>query len=92
LAGEKTTPSEILNIIFCYGMVIWTRRNNFNEKIIQLSKTAEKLEISDDEIGSPTHTWDLAQMTMKKLKLTIWFVSCHKFRGMFSLSVDKRMF
>ena len=69
LAGEKTTTEcnpehYILRTAWLYG----PGGNNFIEKIIQLSKTAEKLEISDDEIGSPTHTWDLAQMTMKITK------------------------
>lgn len=69
LAGEKTTMEcntkhYILRTAWLYG----PGGNNFIEKMIQRSKTADKLELSDDEIGSPTYTWDLAQMTMKITK------------------------
>ncbi|MGC9054161.1 MAG: dTDP-4-dehydrorhamnose reductase, partial [Candidatus Hydrogenedens sp.] len=66
LAGEKSVidynPKHfILRTAWLYG----PGGNNFIEKMIQRSQTAEKLEISDDEIGSPTYTWDLAIMTKK---------------------------
>ncbi len=66
LAGEKEVAEYnprhyILRTAWLYG----PGGNNFIEKMIQRAKTAEKLEISDDEIGSPTYTLDLAMMTRK---------------------------
>lgn len=66
LAGEKSVIDYnpkyyILRTAWLYG----PGGNNFIEKMIARSRTAEKLEVSDDEIGSPTYTWDLARMTMK---------------------------
>lgn len=66
LAGEKSVvdynPKHyILRTAWLYG----PGGNNFIEKMILRSQTAEKLEISEDEIGSPTYTWDLAQMTKR---------------------------
>lgn len=69
LAGEKSVmdynPKHyILRTAWLYG----PGGNNFIEKMIHLSKTAEKLEISEDEIGSPTYTWDLAQITKRMVE------------------------
>jgi len=66
LAGEKSVmdynPKHyILRTAWLYG----PGGNNFIEKMISRAQTAEKLEISEDEIGSPTYTWDLAQMTKR---------------------------
>lgn len=65
LAGEQATKEVnpkhfILRTAWLYG----PGGNNFIEKMVNRARTAEKLEISDDEIGSPTYTWDLAQMTL----------------------------
>ncbi len=66
LAGEKAVADYnprhyILRTAWLYG----PGGNNFIEKMIVRSQTAKKLEVSDDEIGSPTYTGHLAQMTMK---------------------------
>lgn len=64
LAGEVATRTVntryyILRTAWLYG----PGGNNFIEKMVQLARKYGKLEVSDDEIGSPTYTWDLACWT-----------------------------
>jgi len=65
LLGESATRSEnpnhfILRTAWLYG----PGGNNFVEKILAAAKTRPELRVVSDEIGCPTHTWDLAEATM----------------------------
>ena len=65
LAGEQATRHEnphhfILRTAWLYG----PGGNNFIEKVLSLAKQHPKLRIVTDEVGSPTHTLDLAQATL----------------------------
>lgn len=69
LAGERATqlvnPKHyILRTAWLYG----PGGNNFIEKMVKLAESKDKLEISDDEIGSPTYTLDLANITKEIIK------------------------
>ncbi|MCX8064413.1 MAG: dTDP-4-dehydrorhamnose reductase [Candidatus Hydrogenedentes bacterium] len=69
LAGERATkvanPKHyILRTAWLYGF----GGNNFIEKMISLVQTREKVEVSEDEIGSPTYAFDLAQITKEIVK------------------------
>ena len=64
LMGESATRSEnpnhfILRTAWLYG----PGGNNFVEKILAAAKTRPELRVVSDEIGCPTHTWDLAEAT-----------------------------
>ncbi len=65
LMGESATRSEnphyfIIRTAWLYG----PGGNNFVEKILAAAKTRPELRVVSDEIGCPTHTWDLAEATM----------------------------
>ncbi|HIJ74669.1 MAG TPA: dTDP-4-dehydrorhamnose reductase [Candidatus Hydrogenedentes bacterium] len=64
-AGEAATRTAnpnhfIVRTAWLYG----PGGNNFVEKILQLAATRSELKCVADEVGSPTHTWDLAQATL----------------------------
>ncbi len=64
-AGEVATQFNnpfhfILRTAWLYG----PGGNNFVEKIIRAAESRPTLRVVDDEIGSPTHTFDLAQATL----------------------------
>lgn len=65
LAGEFSTIVEnpkhfIVRTSWLYG----PDGNNFPEKIIAAAEKNPKLKVVDDEVGSPTYTWDLADATL----------------------------
>ncbi len=62
LAGDEAVRAAnpkhfILRTAWLYG----PGGNNFVEKIIGAAKKNPSLKVVSDEIGSPTHTWDLAE-------------------------------
>lgn len=62
LAGDEAVRAAnprhfILRTAWLYG----PGGNNFVEKIIEAAKKNPSLKVVSDEIGSPTHTWDLAE-------------------------------
>ena len=68
-AGEavvrKAQPHHfILRTAWLYG----PGGNNFVEKILRAAETHPSLKVVADEVGSPTHTWDLAQATLALAK------------------------
>lgn len=65
LLGESATRTEnpnhfIVRTAWLYG----PGGNNFVEKILAAAKTRPELRVVSDEVGCPTHTWDLAEATM----------------------------
>lgn len=56
--------SYILRTAWLYG----PGGNNFVEKILRAAETRPALKVVNDETGSPTHTWDLAQATLAVLR------------------------
>ncbi len=63
-AGEQATRSEstrafVLRTAWLYG----PGGNNFVEKILRAAQQRSELRVVEDEVGSPTHTWDLAEAT-----------------------------
>lgn len=68
-AGEVATREEnpqhyIIRTAWLYG----PGGNNFVEKIIAAAQTRPELKVVDDEVGSPTHTLDLARATQALVK------------------------
>jgi dTDP-4-dehydrorhamnose reductase len=64
LAGEVAARHAdpkilILRTAWLYG----PGGNSFPEKILAAAQTRPKLKVVSDEVGSPTHTWDLAEAT-----------------------------
>ncbi len=64
LLGESATRTEnpkhfIVRTAWLYG----PGGNNFIEKILAAAKARPELRVVSDEIGCPTHTWDLAEAT-----------------------------
>ena len=53
--------------------------NNFVKKIIELMKTKKKLNIVNDQIGSPTYAADLAQVIIKIISSNIWIPGIYNF-------------
>ena len=45
-------------------MAVRSCGNNFVEKILQAAASRPSLNVVDDEVGSPTHTYDLAEATV----------------------------
>lgn len=69
LAGELATAAAnprhyILRTAWLYG----PDGNNFVEKIIGWAKKMDTLRVVTDEVGSPTHTWDVAEATACLIK------------------------
>jgi dTDP-4-dehydrorhamnose reductase len=65
LLGESATRLEtpnhfIIRTAWLYG----PGGNNFVEKILKAAKARPELRVVSDEVGCPTHTWDLAEATM----------------------------
>ncbi len=63
-AGEAATREEtekhfIIRTAWLYG----PGGNNFVEKILRLAASQPALKVVEDEVGSPTHTLDLAEVT-----------------------------
>lgn len=48
--------------------------NNFVEKVLRAAGTRPELHVVDDELGSPTHTWDLAEATAALIKTRMYGV------------------
>ncbi len=66
LAGENATresnvKSFVVRTAWLYGL----GGNNFVEKILERAKSKSELKVVDDEIGSPTFTYDVAEATEK---------------------------
>ena len=64
LLGEAATRAEtpnhfIIRTAWLYG----PGGNNFIEKILNAAQTRPELRVVADEVGCPTHTWDLAEAT-----------------------------
>jgi dTDP-4-dehydrorhamnose reductase len=64
-AGEAATRQAnarhfILRTAWLYG----PGGNNFIEKMLRLAAARPALRVVEDEVGSPTHTWDLAEATL----------------------------
>lgn len=60
IAVQNTTPKHfIIRTAWLYG----PGGNNFPEKILAAARKNPSLKVVHDEIGSPTHTWDLALAT-----------------------------
>ncbi|PCJ57352.1 MAG: dTDP-4-dehydrorhamnose reductase [Candidatus Hydrogenedentota bacterium] len=58
IATRETNPHHfILRTAWLYG----PGGNNFVEKMLALAEGRSELKVVHDEVGSPTHTWDLAE-------------------------------
>lgn len=69
LAGEIATAEAnpkhfILRTAWLYG----PGGNNFIEKIIGWAQQNDSLRVVTDEVGSPTHTWDVAEATERLIE------------------------
>lgn len=68
-AGEHATMTAnprhfILRTAWLYG----PGGNNFVEKILSAAESRPELKVVEDEVGSPTHTWDLAEAALALAK------------------------
>lgn len=60
IAVREATPKHIIvRTSWLYG----PGGNNFVEKIIRAAQSRPELRVVDDEVGCPTHTWDVAAAT-----------------------------
>lgn len=61
--GEKSIQEEINNyFIIRVSWMFGHSQNNFVEKVIRLGKEKDRINVIDDQIGSPTYTCDLANL------------------------------
>jgi dTDP-4-dehydrorhamnose reductase len=72
-AGEAATRRAnhrhfILRTAWLYG----PGGNNFVEKIMKLAADRPEIQVVNDETGSPTHTWDLAEATLALARGEAW--------------------
>ncbi|MFP4503052.1 MAG: dTDP-4-dehydrorhamnose reductase [Candidatus Hydrogenedentota bacterium] len=64
-AVRKAQPQHfIIRTAWLYG----PGGNNFVEKILAAANDRPELQVVADEVGSPTHTWDLAEATLALVK------------------------
>ncbi len=80
-AGEEATRSAnpdhfILRTAWLYG----PGGNNFVEKILRAAEARPELKVVQDEVGSPTHTFDLAEAT-RALCTTAAYGTYHAVNG-----------
>ena len=54
---EAYDKSFVIRTSWVFGM----GNNNFNKQVIGWSKTRDELNIVDDQVSSPTYSWDLAE-------------------------------
>lgn len=72
-AVRKASPRHyIVRTAWLYG----PGGNNFIEKILRAAAQKPALKVVADEVGSPTHTWDLAEATLALVKRRA-FGTCH---------------
>lgn len=79
--GEKAVLDAydkvfVIRTSWVFGM----GNNNFNKQVINWSKTRNELNIVDDQVSSPTYSWDLAEYSWK-------LVESNRF-GLYQLSND----
>jgi len=79
--GEKAVletyeKSFVIRTSWVFGM----GNNNFNKQVIGWSKTRDELNIVDDQVSSPTYSWDLAEYSWD-------LIESNKF-GLYQLSND----
>lgn len=79
--GEKLVlatyeKSFVIRTSWVFGM----GNNNFNKQVIGWSKTRDELNIVDDQVSSPTYSWDLAEYSWD-------LIQSNKF-GLYQLSND----
>jgi dTDP-4-dehydrorhamnose reductase len=72
-AGELATREAnaqhyIIRTAWLYG----PGGNNFVEKILRAGADRPALRVVTDEVGSPTHTWDLAEATLVLARTRAW--------------------
>ncbi|MFP4172586.1 MAG: dTDP-4-dehydrorhamnose reductase [Candidatus Hydrogenedentota bacterium] len=61
-AGEQATlEANPRHFIVRTAWLFGPGGNNFAEKMLGLAETRSELRVVDDEIGCPTHSWDLAE-------------------------------
>ncbi len=75
LAGEQRTLEAngrhfIVRTAWLYG----PGGENFPEKILRAARERDQLQVVDDETGSPTHTWDLAEAALALAQTTAYGV------------------
>lgn len=67
--GEKLVKAEYdKSYIIRTSWVFGIANNNFNKQVISWSKGRDELTIVDDQISSPTYSYDLADFTLKLLE------------------------
>lgn len=69
LAGERVTALAnprhfVLRTAWLYG----PGGNNFVEKFLGWAQKMSTLRVVTDEVGSPTHTWDVAEVTLRLIE------------------------
>lgn len=61
---EASDRSYVIRTSWVFGL----GNNNFNKQVISWSKSRDKLNIVDDQISSPTYSWDLAEYSWKLIQ------------------------
>ena len=69
LAGEQAVK-ELLSDYFIVRIawVFGTHGNNYNRTILKVGKTHDTLTVVDDQIGTPTYTYDLARLLVDMIE------------------------
>lgn len=65
IEGEEEIKRNIKHFICRISWVFGINGNNFVKTILKLSETKEKLNVVNDQIGSPTYTVDLAKLLIE---------------------------
>jgi len=71
--GEESVLKEYENsIIIRTSWLFGINGKNFNTQVINWAKSRNELKIVDDQISSPTYSYDLADFTLKLLKKDVY--------------------
>lgn len=64
--GSSTDTREVFHR--AYRMGVWIKRKNFIKTMLQVAKNHPQVRVVNDQIGTPTYTYDLARLLVDMME------------------------